>query len=115
MARDAHLAGENDPLADNRAACKTGLRAYQCIVAHRARMPDLDEVIDLGGPLDTRLADRGTIDSTIGTDFDIVLDNDASRLRYLQPLFIFGPCIAKPLRTDRCVVMNYLSLSYLTF
>src|ERR1700756_3132047 len=47
-------------------------------------MRNLDEIVDLGSLANDRIAISATIDRRIGTDFDVVLNDDAANLWDLQ-------------------------------
>ena len=42
---------------------------------------DLDQIVDLGALADHGIAGRAAIDRRVGADLDVVLDDDAARLR----------------------------------
>jgi hypothetical protein len=46
-------------------------------------MPDLHEVVDLGAGTDHSVVDAAAIDSRVGTDFDIVMNDAAADVRDL--------------------------------
>src|SRR5215212_1614691 len=102
---DARLTGEDDAAADARAAGEPHLRAEEGVLADRARVADLDEVVDLGAARDARLADRGAVDGRARPYLDIVFDDDAARLRNLQPASLLVLRVPEAVGADDGVVV----------
>src|ERR1700732_4872076 len=69
-------------------------------------MANLKQVVELGAPLDARLARGSLIDRRAGANLNIIFDHDASGLRDLQPtpLFIFSK--AKTVAANHRIVVN---------
>jgi hypothetical protein len=57
MTRDTSLAREDYAIADVRTSRKSNLRTEQRVFAYRARVTNLNEVIELRSPADATLAD----------------------------------------------------------
>ena len=50
------------------------------MLAHHAVVPDLDQVVDLGAAADAGDIQRRTIDGRVGSNLDVVLDDNAPDL-----------------------------------
>src|SRR6516162_1821897 len=81
MVSDADLTGEHGEVADRNAARYADLRDNQAMAADRAVVSDLHEIVDLGAFADHRIAGSAAVDSSVRTDLDVVLDDDAPGLR----------------------------------
>src|SRR5262249_6343633 len=58
-------------------------RGDQAVASDRDVVRDLDEIVDLGALADYRVARRPTVDCGVGSDLDVVLNDDAPGLRNL--------------------------------
>src|SRR3989304_10283164 len=79
----AGLPGENHVVADFGAARQAHLGAEQGVLADRRGVADLDEVVNLGAAADAGFADGGAVNGGAGLDFDVVFDDDGTRLHDL--------------------------------
>src|SRR5688572_305571 len=114
MSGNANLTGEDHSFADMRTAGEACLGTDQRIFIDTARVADLNKIIDLGATFDTGFSDRRTVDRGVCTDLNIILDDDSTGLRYLEPLLFLGSCVAKTIRPDGGVVMDHTIAAYLT-
>src|SRR5262249_6943423 len=73
--RDARLACEKDPFAQNRRSRKTGLCADNIVLPDDARVPNLHQTVDLGSAFDTGFPNRRSIHRGQTLNLDVVLDN----------------------------------------
>ena len=85
---DADLAPEDDVVLDSDAARESRLRGDDDVLADLAVVADVDEVVYLRPATDARGFERAAVDSCIGADFDIILDNELADLRefFVAPL-----------------------------
>ncbi len=80
-ARDARLCGNNRKLSDSHV------------------MSNLHEVVDLGTPPDDGLTQRGSINGTVRANFNVVFDDDDTRLGYFDS-FAPTPRITEPVAAN---------------
>ena len=81
MTSHSCLAAEHDVILECRTPSNSNLGAQDAVFTNGDIVPDLHQVIDLGALADQRSAKSRTIDRTIGSDFNIVLQNYVSNLR----------------------------------
>jgi hypothetical protein len=84
MTRHSHLTRQRDAFFDYGTAGNSNLRGQQRVPSHRHTVPDLHQVIDLGARADARFPDCRPIDRGVGTNFDVVLDDDIGALGNLE-------------------------------
>ena len=82
--RDADLAPQHHVIAEHDAAGEPAFGADDAMPADRAVVADLHEIIDLGPLADHGVAAAAAVDRGVGADLDIVLDDDAAKLRNLD-------------------------------
>src|SRR5215470_190013 len=80
----AGLATHDDAVLDGAATRDADLRSQQTVTPDRYVVRDLDEIVDLGALPDHGVPDGPAVDRRIGTDLDIVLDDDAPDLGNLM-------------------------------
>ena len=86
VSRNAGLAGHGDVGADLRAARDAHLGDDDRVFADGDVVGDLHEIIDLRALADDRGPKRRPVDRGVGTDLDVILDQDLSHLRHLAVL-----------------------------
>src|SRR5262245_54354367 len=84
MARYADLPRQRDLVIQRRAAGDPNLPGQQGPPTDGNAVRNLHQVVDLRARPDSRLSDGRSVDCRIGTDLDIVFDDDVGMLRYLQ-------------------------------
>src|SRR5205807_1490509 len=89
------LPAEHGAVAESRRAGQPNLSGQDAMLTDLSVVADLDEVVDLGSAADARGAELGSIDAGVGSDFDIVLDDDHADLWNLR-VFASIPAIAEP-------------------
>src|SRR6202043_1161651 len=87
MVADAHLPAHHDVIPDIDAAGYAGLRDDHAVPPDAAVVSDLHQVVDLGALADDGIPGRAAIDRRIGADLHVVLDDDATGLRYFLVAF----------------------------
>jgi hypothetical protein len=80
MADNAYLTGNHAVVAYLATAGTTRLGCHDGVAAERDIVGDLAEIVNFGTAVDDGGAHGGTIDAGVGTDFDIVLDNNITYL-----------------------------------
>src|SRR5262245_28013447 len=80
---DAGLTTHDDTVLDRGATRDSDLAGEQAVTSNRHVVRDLHQIVDLGSLPDHGVTNGPAIDSGVGADFDIVLDNDAPNLRHL--------------------------------
>src|SRR5919201_2096195 len=113
---DAHvvghtdLSGQDDAASQPRAAGDADLRDQDRVLADLHVVTELHEIVDLGPAADDRIAECRAVDRAVRTDLDVVLDDDAARLRNLaMPRAVEGE--AKPVGADDRAGMHQHALS----
>jgi hypothetical protein len=81
MAIDPNLTGENDKVAQLGTSGNSDMGTDDTVLAHDHIMSDLDKVIDLGPLSNARLGKAGPVDTGIGSDLDLILENYGADLR----------------------------------
>jgi hypothetical protein len=81
MIANAGLAAEHHVVADFHATRYAGLGRDQTVPADQGVVCDLHEVVDLGAFTDDCIAVGPTVDRSIRSDFNVVLDDDPAILR----------------------------------
>src|SRR6185312_13631199 len=76
MTRQAGLAGNDGIITDLRAARDAHLRNHEAPIADDDVVRDLHEVINLRALSDDRRTERAAIDTHVGTDLNIVANDD---------------------------------------
>jgi hypothetical protein len=86
-----HRASRNLAVASNiRASGNSGTGCNRCMRSNTGVMANLYLVVDLTSTFNYCIVKRTPIDARIGTDFNIILDYNASELRNSMPLlFMF--------------------------
>src|SRR5215472_9119691 len=77
---NSDLPADNCPGSNPRAARDSCLRCNHNILANLDVVPNMDHVVELRTAADDSCVERSTVDSTIRTDLDIILDDKASHL-----------------------------------
>ena len=83
MARKAHLSAKHTPRTNLGAACNTYLSRHNRVFSYLHVVGYLDEIVELHTLADDCTAHGGTVDTSVGADFNIVLYCDNANLRYL--------------------------------
>jgi len=95
MANDADLATHDDMMADDSRASDTDLRDEQAIRANFGTVPNGYEIADFTALTDHCIIQSASLDSTAGTDFDIVFDDHPTDLRdFVMFAFVGGKAIS---------------------
>jgi hypothetical protein len=81
VARHADLPSQRGVTAYPGAARNSDLRHDQTMLANDDVMADLHEVIDLGALADNRRPKRAAVDGDVGSNFNIIVDDDLADLR----------------------------------
>ena len=97
---------KNHSVADFRGAAESDLRAQQRVFADLRSVADLHQVVDLYAASDAGFADAGAVDAGVRLDFDIVFDDDRSRLRNLVPAAFRSLGEAKAIGADHDAVLQ---------
>jgi len=92
VARAGGLSGENHAAAGGGGTGEASLSAEHGVRADIARVADENEVVDFCAVADTRFADGGAVDASVGLDFDVVFENSRAGLDDFVPgaVFAFG-------------------------
>src|SRR5713226_5558566 len=96
---DADLSGQDHAAPDPARARDADLGDDDRVLADLDVVRDLDEVVDLRAPPADGVAERRAVDRRVGTDLDVVLDEDAAHLRDL-PVRLPGERVAEPVGAD---------------
>jgi hypothetical protein len=89
LVSDANMVGktslptDHDMMANRGATGDANLGDHDRVFSDRDIVGDLDQVIDLGAPLDDGAAERGSVDSYVGAQFNVVFDDHTAELRNL--------------------------------
>ncbi|GAM26816.1 hypothetical protein SAMD00019534_099910 [Acytostelium subglobosum LB1] len=106
VADGSRLTGHDDVLAGFHRAGDAGLRDNQIVFSKDNVVGNLNEIIDLCPSTDEGLLKAGSVNGGIGSNFDVVFENDNSELF----LFLVSPipisCIAVATRADDCTGLN---------
>src|ERR1700757_287442 len=81
---DADLCSQCNIVPNRKAAREPDLGRQHAMPADRHIVTDLDLIVDFGAFADDGIAQTAAIDGRPGADLDVVLDQDAAGLRYLQ-------------------------------
>ncbi|MCY1374038.1 hypothetical protein D9M69_613500 [compost metagenome] len=82
MIGKAYATADHGLITDNATSRNTAKCGYNAKSAKSDIMPDLHQIIDLSALTDYRVVQSATINRGIGTDFNIILKNNASKLRH---------------------------------
>src|SRR5204863_391906 len=83
MPGHTRLSGEDRVIADLRTARDADLCDHQAIVPDDDVVRDLHQVVDLRAFADHRRPERAAVDAHVGTDLDVVANDDIADLRHL--------------------------------
>lgn len=87
----AGLPSDHDPLADCRTARDAHLGYDDPVFSHGHVMSDLDQVVDFCALPDVGGSERGPVDRHIGSDFDVIFnDDDASLWNFMMTAFVLN-------------------------
>src|SRR6201987_6567920 len=78
------LGADRHIVTNRQAACEADLGREQAMPADRHIVADLDLIVDFGALADYGVAQAAAVDGGAGTDLDVVLNQDAAGLGYLQ-------------------------------
>src|SRR4051794_13697399 len=101
MAGDAYLSGKDHSFANVRAARKPRLGANKAVFLDGTGVADLDQIVYFRAARDPSFAHRCTVDRGVGTDLDVILQDNPSGLRYFEPRLIGRFRITKPVTAYR--------------
>ncbi len=95
MAYDANLAPHHHAPASLGAACDPCLGGEDVVFAQFDVMGDLDEVVDFGAAGYPGRFESGSVEGSIGADFDVVFEDHIAKLLELSMLTFFVGGVAK--------------------
>lgn len=107
MTRRAGLSHHDRSATHDRAPRKSRLRHDQGVFTDVAVVSDLDQIIDLRAASNTRFVEGCAIDRRIGSDFDVVLDDDATPLGHGDGTTIFVRHVAEAIRAEYDTGLKY--------
>jgi hypothetical protein len=81
MVRNPYLTTKNHGVAKRDASGKTNLTGQHAVLTHHYVVPDMHKIINLGSPADDGVAERAAVNRDVGSDFNVVVDEDAAQLR----------------------------------
>ncbi len=84
MPSDTRLTGNDDKVPNMRAARYSNLGNDDTTTTEADVVPNLDQIVDLAPITDDRVRPGPTIDRTIGSNFDIIANENASKLWNLE-------------------------------
>ena len=102
---DTNMAGHDHVVAKGGGTPDDSTRSHDAVFTDVAVVPDMEEVVDLRAPADSRFAAACSVHCAIRPDFDIALDNNGPDLRNL-PVSPFSEQVSETVRTDRAVGVN---------
>ena len=80
VAGDSGLAADDDVIFDGGAASEADLAADEAVFADDDVVAYVDEIIEFGAFADDGFAEAGAVEGGVGTDFDVVVDDDTADL-----------------------------------
>ena len=87
----AGLPSDHDPLTDRRTTRDAHLGDDDPVFSHGHVMGDLDQVVDFCALPDECGSERGPVDSHVGSDFDVIFnDDDASLWNFMMTAFVLN-------------------------
>src|SRR5215813_1075761 len=99
VADDARLAPHEDEIAKLRRPRNPDHGDDHAMAADHHVVGDLHEVVDLGALADDGISERAAVDTAVGADLHVVLDDHPADLRHLEmPLRAHGE--AEPVLAD---------------
>src|ERR1700761_4096566 len=81
---DADLAANQHHGADRGRAAYADLRHHQAVMTNAHIVADMDKAVETHAALDMSVADGAAVHGAVGAELDIVLDDDAAKLRHPQ-------------------------------
>src|SRR5262249_55245319 len=78
---DADLAADDRLLSHRRAAGNSGLRCNDSVLSDLDVVGDLNQVVELDAATDHGGFQRTAVDAGVGSDFDVIFNNNAADLR----------------------------------
>ena len=107
MTRRTGLGHHDRSSTHDRPTGETRLGHDQGVLADVAVVSDLDQIVDLRTPSNARLVQGRAIDGRVRTDFDVVLDDDATALSHRDGTAAFIQHIAEPIRAEHDPGLEY--------
>jgi hypothetical protein len=98
MSGNAGLSSNLDEIPNFRRTCDASLRHHDAIPANDDIVPNLHKVIQPGACADDGVSRRSPVDGRVRAHLDVVLQNNATKLRHGQKTGL-GYCKAKSLLT----------------
>jgi hypothetical protein len=105
MASDTNLSCHYYIISSRAGACDSNLADDQVVGTNLAVVSDLNEVINLGTRSDTGSLESASVDGGAGSDFNIVANFHAAKLRYLD-MSTALKSIPKSIGPYHCIGMN---------
>src|SRR5262249_8393600 len=84
MVGNAHLSAKDDKIAELAAPGNSNLAHDDAVPPYVGVVPNLDQIINLGPFADNGVAQGTAVNRGTGSDFDLILDDDAPQLWHLN-------------------------------